>query len=138
MDDIDKVTIQKKQTAIKLAKNMEPFNPELGQEFDAVYFETLTEDIKQIAREIKKLAKVVAVADQALDNEMLNNVVKPLTVIIDGEEERVTKMMRRYCTRIQDMADLIYEAAYIDFEGLEQENLKEMMKVDDDGEDDDE
>jgi len=130
MDEIDKVVIQKKQTAIKLAKNMEPFNPDLGQEFDAVYVETLTEDIKQMAREIKKLAKVVALLDTKETGY--------LSVTVDGEEERVTKLMRRYCTRIQDMADLIYEAAYIDFEGLEQDQLKEMMKVDDEEDDDDE
>jgi len=130
MDEIDKVVIQKKQTAIKLAKNMEPFNPDLGQEFDAVYVETLTEDIKQMAREIKKLAKVVALLDTKETGY--------LSVTVDGEEERVTKLMRRYCTRIQDMADLIYEAAYIDFEELEQDQLKEMMKVDDEEDDDDE
>ena len=128
MDEIDKVVIQKKQTAIKLAKNMEPFNPDLGQEFDAVYVETLTEDIKQMAREIKKLAKVVALLDTKETGY--------LSVTVDGEEERVTKLMRRYCTRIQDMADLIYEAAYIDFEGLEQDQLKEMMKVDEEDDDD--
>jgi ribosomal protein S6 len=130
MDEINKVVIQKKQTAIKLAKNMEPFNPDLGQEFDAVYVETLTEDIKQMAREIKKLAKVVALLDTKETGY--------LSVTVDGEEERVTKLMRRYCTRIQDMADLIYEVAYIDFEGLEQDQLKEMMKVDDEEDDDDE
>tara|TARA_R110000772_G_scaffold267971_3_gene393576 strand:+ start:16146 stop:16544 length:399 start_codon:yes stop_codon:yes gene_type:complete len=132
MDDTDKVVIQRKQAAIKLAKNLEPFNPDLGQEFDAVYIETLTEDIKQIARELKKLAKVVALMDTPETGF--------LSVKVDDEEERVTKIMRRYCVRIQKMADLIYDAAYIDFEQVEQDQLKEMMKVDDEGEeyDDDE
>ena len=47
----------------------------------------------------------------------------------------MTKLLRRYCTRIQKMADLIYEVAYMDFEGLEQEEIKQIM---DEEEDDDE
>jgi ribosomal protein S6 len=135
VEESEEIVTQKRQAAIKLAKNLEPFNHTLGQEFDAVYVETLTEDIKQLAREMKKLAKVVAVADQYVPS-LGNCVGLPLTVQIDGEEERVTKLMRRYCTRIQKMADLIYEVAYMDFEGLEQEEIKNIMEVE--GEDDDE
>ena len=134
MEEADSVTIQKRQAAIKLAKNLEPFNYTLGEDFDAVYVETLTEDIKQLAREFKKLAKVVAVSDSALAVPGEDHA--PLTVTVDGEEERVTKMMRRYSTRIMKMADLIYEVAYLDFAGLEQEELKGIMEVDDEGEDD--
>ena len=99
MEEPDEVVIQKKQVAIKLAKNLEPFDPRLGATFDAIYVETLTEDIKQLAREIKKLAKVVALLDTKETGY--------LSVQVDGEEERVTKMMRRYSTRIQKMADLL-------------------------------
>jgi ribosomal protein S6 len=129
LEEVEEIVIQKRQAAIKLAKNLEPFNPKLGQEFDAVYIETLTEEIKQLAREIKKLAKVVAL----LDTEETGF----LSIKVDGEEERVTKLMRRYTTRIQKMADLIYETAYIDFEGLEQDEIREMMKVDEEGDEDD-
>lgn len=128
MGELEEVVIQKRQATIKLAKNLEPFIPTLGEEFDAIYVETLTEDIKQLAREIKKLAKVVALLDTKDTGY--------LSITVDGEEERVTKLMRRYSTRIQKMADLIYEAAYIDFAGLEQDELKNMMKVDEEEEDD--
>jgi hypothetical protein len=129
MEEPEAIVIQKRQAAIKLAKNMEPFNPDLGEEFDAVYIETLTEDIKQLAREIKKVAKVVALLD---DKE-----TGYLSIKIDEEEERVTKVMRRYCTRIQRMADLIYAVAYLDFDAHEQDQLKEMMEDDEDDEDED-
>jgi hypothetical protein len=136
MEEPEEIVIQKRQAAIKLAKNLEPFNHTLGQEFDAVYVETLTEDIKQLAREMKKLAKVIAVEDQASQVEYQHAASNlPLKVEIDGEDERVTKLMRRYCTRIQKMADLIYEVAYMDFEGLEQEEIKQIM---DEEEEDDE
>jgi hypothetical protein len=134
MEEPTEVVIQKRQAAIKLAKNLEPFNYTLGEEFDAVYVETLTEDIKQCAREIKKLATVwdhfckqPVTAIEALS---------PPEVEIDGESDRVTKLMRRYSTRIQKMADLIYEVAYMDFEGMEQEQIKQIME-DEEGEDDD-
>lgn len=133
MEEPDEFVIQKRQASIKLAKNLEPFNHTLGQEFDAVYVETLTEDIKQLAREIKKMAKVVAVRDAATVDWDANDRLtpfEPLTVVIDGEEERVTKLMRRYCTRIQKMADLIYDVAYMDFEGLEQQEIKQIMDED--------
>ena len=134
MEEADSVTIQKRQAAIKLAKNLEPFNHKLGEEFDAVYVETLTEDIKQLAREFKKLAKVVAVSDSALAVPGEDHA--PLTVTVDGEEERVTKMMRRYSTRIMKMADLIYEVAYLDFASKQQEELDGIMAVEDEGDDD--
>ena len=130
MEEPEAVVIQKRQAAIKLAKNLEPFNHALGQEFDAVYVETLTEDIKQLARDMKKLAKVVALLDTKETGF--------LSITIDGEEERVTRLMRRYCTRIQKMADLIYEVAYMDFEGLEQSEIAKIMEVEDEGDDDDE
>jgi len=128
----EEVLTQKKQLAIKLAKNMEPFDFSIGEEFDAIYVETLTEDIKQAAREIKKLAKVVALLDTKETGH--------LTVIVKGEEERVTKMMRRYSTEIQEMADLLYGVAYMDFAGLAQAELDKRMGVDDGSseEDDDE
>ncbi len=144
MEEPEAVVIQKRQAAIKLAKNMEPFNPDLGEEFDAIYVETLTEDIKQLAREMKKLAKVIAVSDQASAAMLIDptkitasqaEFYKPLMVTVDGEEERVTKLMRRYCTRIQKMSDLIYEVAFLDFEQVEQDKLKFIME---DGADDDE
>lgn len=128
MDEVDEVVIQRRQAAIKLAKNLEPFNPKLGAIYDAIYIETLTEDIKQLAREIKKLAKTVALLDTQETGF--------LSVKVDGEEERVTKMMRRYSSRIQTMADLIYEVAYLDFEGLEQDEIKEMMKVEEEDDED--
>ena len=130
MEEPEAVVIQKRQAAIKLAKNLEPFNHALGQEFDAVYVETLTEDIKQLARDMKKLAKVVALLDTKETGF--------LSITIDGEEERVTRLMRRYCTRIQKMADLIYEVAYMDFEGLEQSEIAKIMEVEDEGDDGDE
>ena len=133
MEEPDAIVIQRKQAAIKLAKNLEPFNYKLGVEYDAIYIETLTEDIKQCAREIKKLTKVVAVADQTVSETYKADL--PLTVTVDGEEERVTKLMRRYSTRIQKMADLIYEVTFMDFEGLQQEELKDIMEVDE-GDDD--
>jgi len=133
MEEPDAIVIQRKQAAIKLAKNLEPFNYKLGVEYDAIYIETLTEDIKQCAREIKKLTKVVAAADQTVSETYKADL--PLTVTVDGEEERVTKLMRRYSTRIQKMADLIYEVTFMDFEGLQQEELKDIMEVDE-GDDD--
>jgi ferritin-like protein len=129
MEEPEEIVIQKRQAAIKLAKNLEPFNHALGQEFDAVYVETLTEDIKQLARELKKLAKVVAVYQQSVQDKWTNE-ERPLKVIVDEEEEPVTKLMRRYCTRIQKMSDLIYEVAYMDFEGLEQQEIKQIMDED--------
>jgi hypothetical protein len=130
MDEVDEIVIQRRQAAIKLAKNLEPFNPKLGEIYNAIYIETLTEEIKQLAREIKKLAKTVALLDTKETGF--------LSVNVDGEEERVTKLMRRYCSRIQTMSDLIYEVAYIDFEGLEQDEIKAMMTVDEEEEEDDE
>jgi ribosomal protein S6 len=126
MEEPEELVIQKRQAAIKLAKNLEPFTHTLGQEFDAIYVETLTEDIKQLAREMKKLAKVVTLLDTQETGF--------LSVNVDGEEERVTKLMRRYSTRIQKMADLIYNVAYMDFEGLEQEEIKKLMEVEGEGE----
>ena len=134
MEEPESVIIQKRMASIKLAKNMEPFNPDLGEEFDAVYIETLTEDIKQLAREIKKLAKVVAVRDATLG--VPGDDHAPLTVMLDDEEERVTKLLRRYCTRIQKMADLIYEVAFIDYIQLQQDELHKIMEVDEDDDDD--
>lgn len=128
MEEPEEIVVQKRQTAIKLAKNLESFNPDIGEEFDAVYVETLTEDIKQLAREFKKLAKVVAVADSLTEFH--------LSVKVDDEEERLTKVMRRYSTRIQKMADLIYEVVYIDFEGYKQQQLKDMMEDDEDDDED--
>lgn len=136
MEEPESLVIQKRQAAIKLAKNLEPFNPDLGEEFDAIYVETLTEDIKQCAREIKKLAKVVAVNDAATGTEEYHQRQYPLTVIVDEEEERVTKLMRRYSTRIQRMCDLIYEVAYLDFGDLAEQAIQKIMEVDDEGEDD--
>ena len=123
------MVIQRRQAAIKLAKNLEPFNPDLGSVYDAVYIETLTEDIKQLAREIKKLAKVVALLDTKETGF--------LSIKVDDEEERVTKLMRRYSTRIQKMADLIHEVAYLDFQEIEQDEIKKMMDVDEEDDDDD-
>ncbi len=117
MDDSAAIVDQKTKAAIKLAKNLESFSYKLGPEYDPVYIETLTEDIKQQAREVKKLAKVVA------------PVTAHLLVRVDGEDERVTKLMRRYSTRIQDMADLIYEVAHLNFEELQQQELDAMMAV---------
>jgi hypothetical protein len=137
MAESEAVVIHTRQVAIKLAKNLEPFNADLGQEFDAVYIETLTEDIKQLAREIKKLATVIAVYQQNVQNpDKWPDDKRPLVVIVDGEEERVTKLMRRYSTRMQKMADLLYEVAYIDFEEYEQENFKQIMAVDEEDNDD--
>jgi len=135
-EEPEEIVIQKRQAAIKLAKNMEPFKPEIGEEFDAVYVETLTEEIKHLAREMKKLAKVVGMADVATRPENAHMVTLPLTVHVDGEEERVTKLMRRYSTRIQRMADLIYDVAYLDFEGWKQDQLKEIMEDDEDDDED--
>ncbi len=132
MEEPEESVIQKRQASIKLAKNLEPFNYTLGQEFDAIYIETLTEDIKQLAREIKKLAKVVAVSDSALAVPGEDH--SPLMVLIDGEEERVTRVMRRYSTRIQKMADLIYEVSYLDYEALEQADIKDIMGDEEDDE----
>jgi len=130
--------VQKRQLAIKLAKNMEPFDHTIGEEFDAIYIETLTEDIKQDAREIKKLVKIVGTIDGATSWEEWHQSLKlPLTVAVDGEEERVTKLMRRYCTRIQKMADLLYEVAYMDFDGLQQADIQRLMGVDDGSEEED-
>jgi hypothetical protein len=136
MEEPEALVIQKRQAAIKLAKNLEPFNPELGEEFDAVYVETLTEEIKQCAREIKKLAKVVGLVDVSTRPENVLNLNLPLTVKIDDEEERVTKLMRRYSTRIQRMADLIYEVAYMDFGALAEEAVQRILEVDDEEDDD--
>ena len=129
MEEPEEIVIRKRQAAIKLAKNLEPFNVALGPEFDGIYVETLTEDIKQLAREIKKMARVIAVADGLTEGY--------LSVKVDDEEERVTKLLRRYSTRIQKMADLVYEVAYLDFEELEDLQLKEMMEVDEDDDEDD-
>lgn len=129
MEEADGVVVQKRQAAIKLAKNLEPFNPDLGQDYDAVYVETLTEEIKQIAREIKKIAKVVALLDTKETGY--------LSIKVDEEEERVTKLLRRYCTRIQKMADLIYEVSYVDYEQLEQDALLRIMDIDEDDDDED-
>ncbi len=134
MEEPEESVIQKRQASIKLAKNLEPFNYTLGQEFDAIYIETLTEDIKQLAREINKLAKVVAVADAVKVDCREPYQFTPLTVQVDGEEERVTKLMRRYSTRIKKMADLIYEVAFMDFERLEQEEIKNIMDEEEDDE----
>jgi ribosomal protein S6 len=130
MEESEAVVIKKRQAAIKLAKNLEPFNHTLGEEFDAVYVETLTEEIKQLAREIKKLAKGI----DLYHSEPCED--RSLTVVVDGEEERVTKLMRRYSTRIQKMADLIYEVAYIDFEGMAQQELDKIMEEDEEGDED--
>jgi hypothetical protein len=101
MEEPEEIVIQKRQAAIKLAKNLEPFNYTLGEEFDAIYIETLTEDIKQCAREIKKLATVWDhfCKQPVTAIEALN----PPEVEIDGESDRVTKLMRRYSTRITDV-----------------------------------
>ena len=145
MEEPEGVVIQKRQAAIKLAKNMEPFNVDLGQEIDAVYIETVTEDIKQLARDMKKLARVIAVSDQASAAMLIDptkitasqaEFYKPLMVTIDGEDERVTKLMRRYCTRIQKMSDLIYEVAFLDFEQVQQDKLKYIMEDEDDDDED--
>ena len=136
MEEADSVTIQKRQAAIKLAKNLEPFEPKLGEEFDAIYVEILTEDIKQLALEVKKLATVIATWLKNHPNLLEGE--KKIEVMIDGETEPVTKLMRRYSSRIQKMANCLYEVAYLDFAEFEQDEIKEIMKADleDEGEDD--
>ena len=137
MEEPEAIVIQKKQAAIKLAKNLEPFNYKLGQEYDAIYVETLTEDIKQLARELKKFATVFDIfcKQKALTDPPMGVPIKPPEVEVDGESDRVTKLMRRYTKRIQTMADLLYEVAFMDFEGLQQEELKDIMEVEE-GDDD--
>lgn len=133
MEEPEELILQKRQAAIKLAKNLEPFDFRLGEEFDAVYVETLTEDIKQLARDMKKLASVVSA--WLKDHPNLMEGEKKIELTLDGETEPVTKLMRRYSTRIQKMADLIYNVAYMDFEGLAQEEIADITGDEEDDDD---
>ncbi len=124
----DEEITMKRAAAIKLAKELKPYDTKLGQEFDTVYAEILTEDMKQLARETKKLAKVIDDYCKKLAADDLT--VDPLTAEIGGESERVTKLMRRYSSQIITMCDLLYQAVYLDQANIAAEILHDDTEED--------
>jgi Txe/YoeB family toxin of Txe-Axe toxin-antitoxin module len=89
----EELVIKKRAAAIKLAKELQPFEMNLGAEFLPVYMETLTEDLKQLGRDNRRLAKELDVIAKKLQGDLFS-------ISIDGEGETITKLMRRYSTRI--------------------------------------
>lgn len=123
----DELAFKKRAAAIKLAKELKPYDLDLGYEFLPVYMETLTEDMKQVGRDNRKLAKAIDTIAKELEKELF-------TVSIDGESEVISKLMRRYSTRITKACDLLYEATYIDFDEHEEDTVEKILS---DGEEDD-
>ena len=123
----EELAFKKRAAAIKLAKEHKPFDVTLGGEFLPVYMETLTEDLKQLGRDNRRLAK-------ELDNKAKLDEVAPYSITLDGESETISKLMRRYSTRITKSCNLLYDATYIDFEELEEESVDAILE---EGEEDD-
>jgi hypothetical protein len=122
----EEIVVKKRAAAIKLAKELKPFEIDLGEEFLAVYMETLTEDMKQIGRDNRRLAKELDVI--AKDRGVA------LLLTIDGESEPITKLLRRHSTRITKGCDLLYNATYIDFVQHEEDEVDKILE---EGEEDD-
>ena len=121
----DELVIKKRAAAIKLAKELQPYDVSLGPDFLPVYMEILTEDMKQIGRDNRKLAKDLDEVADTLGNPRF-------AVTIDGEVEIITKLMRRYSTRITKACDLLYNGAYIDFEQHEEDEVDRILEEGDD------
>lgn len=126
----DEVVLKKRSAAIKLAKELKPFDIELGFEFLAVYIETLTEDMKQIARDNRRLAKEIDKLSKATSGAIFK-------FEVDEEDENISKLMRRFSTRINKSCGLLYETAYLDFEAYEQQKADEILAEDEDDDDSD-
>jgi len=127
----EEFVVKKRSAAIKLAKELKPFDMELGMELLPIYIETLTEDMKQIARDNRRLAKELDVIAKVLE--------KPLfSLTLDGEHEIITKLMRRHSTRINKGCGLLYETAYIDFEAHEEAKVDVILNEDETDDSDDE
>jgi Txe/YoeB family toxin of Txe-Axe toxin-antitoxin module len=124
------LVVKKRGAAIKLAKELKPFDLELGYEFLAVYIETITEDMKQIARDNRRLAKEIDVMGNGLTG-------KPFTIVVDEEPENISKLMRRFSTRINKSCGLIYETAYLDFEIYEAAKAEAILAEDEEDDDTD-
>jgi len=132
--DAEELLTKKRAAAIKLAKELKPFDMELGDELLPIYMETLTEDMKQVARDNRRLAKeldMIAKAVRFEDGQLF-------TIIIDGEVEVISKLMRRHSTRISKACGLLYETAYIDFGAHEEAKVEDILKGDEEDDDDDE
>jgi len=117
----DELVVKKRSAAIKLAKDSQRYDPDLGEDFVPIYIETVSEDIKQIARDIRKFAKLIP---------------REIVVEVDGEEDPIAKLLRRQATRLMAGANNLYEVGFIDFEKLE-EDVVDAILEDGDTDDDD-
>lgn len=115
---------RRRSASIKLAKELKPFDLDLGYESLPAYMETLTEDVKQYARDIRRLAK-------ELDLTSKRHAVEPYTVIIDEESAVISALLRRYSSRINKSCVLLYETAYIDFQAHAESKLDAILEEDD-------
>ena len=123
----EELVVKKRAAAIKLAKELKPYDMNLGAEFLPVYMETLTEDLKQMSRDNRRLAKELDVIAKNIQDRLF-------TISIDGEGETITKLMRRFSTRVTKACDLLYNATYIDFEEHEEGEVDAILE---EGEEDD-
>jgi hypothetical protein len=123
----EEIAVKKRAAAIKLAKELKPYDMGLGDEFLPVYMETLTEDMKQVSRDNRRLAKEIDLIARARQEELF-------AMEIDGEKEVISKLLRRGCTRITKGCDLLYNATYIDFEQHEEDEIDRILE---EGEEDD-
>jgi predicted CopG family antitoxin len=96
--------------------------------------ETLTEDMKQISRDNRRLAKQLDVYSKLLKEKSETEHLAPFILDLDGEGEVITKLMRRYSTRITKGCDLLYNATYIDFHEHEEDEIDKILE---EGEEDD-
>jgi Txe/YoeB family toxin of Txe-Axe toxin-antitoxin module len=121
----DELTVRKRSAAIKLAKELKPYDMDLGMDFLPIYIETMTEDMKQIGRDNRRLAKELDLIAKNITGNLF-------TIPLDGESEVITKLMRRYSTRINKSCTLLYEIAYLDFDAHEEAKVEAHLEEDED------
>ena len=117
----EELVAKKRSAAIKLGKDSQPFDPDLGEDFVPVYIETVSEEIKQIARDIRKFAKLIP---------------REIVVVVDGEEDPIAKLLRRQAARLMAGANNLYEVGFIDFEKIQEDRVDAILE-DGDADDDD-
>ena len=119
----DEISSKRRSAAFKLAKEGKKFDPTLSEEVLDVYIEQITEEVKQISRDLRKLAALVP---------------KEIVVPVDGEDTVAPTLMRRWANRLKWASENIAHAATFDFEQWEKEQIEIVLEEDEDEDDADE
>lgn len=86
MTDEDRLFSKRQNAAVKLAMDLEPYDPILGPELVQTYIETLIYMMKQLTRKLNKVGKNIIEVQQIDFEELESNALDKITEEDEDDE----------------------------------------------------